>query len=150
MENFSQTNHRLEALQNRLVIRNDIHDVAKLSSFLKESFEMMHLEPSVAHQFRLAVEESVVNVIQYAYPLGTEGQIEVRMSLDGDGVKAMIVDTGTPFDPTAQDASDISLSAEDRQIGGLGIHLMRELVDVVHYERIEGQNVLTMEKRVKV
>ena len=129
-----------------LVIRNDVHEVTALSAFLKAAFERMQLNPSVARQFRLAVEESVVNVIDYAYPIGTEGQIEVRMRACDGAVVATIIDSGTPFDPTAQASADVSLAADDRQIGGLGIHLMREIVDDIRYQRIDGQNVLTLMK----
>jgi anti-sigma regulatory factor (Ser/Thr protein kinase) len=108
----------------------------------------MNLDTSLAHQLRLAVEEAVVNVMDYAYPAGTEGRIEVSMMSDGQSIKIIIIDSGVPFDPTKKEKADTTLSAEDRQIGGLGIFLVRELMDVINYERTDGKNILTLIKKI--
>jgi sigma-B regulation protein RsbU (phosphoserine phosphatase) len=63
-------------------------------------------------------------------------------------LKFTIVDSGSPFDPTAQEEADTSLSVEDRPIGGLGIHLVRQLMDSINYERTEGKNILTLRKKL--
>ena len=136
-------------LSETLTLKNDVHEVKKLSSFEKALFEKMGLEDALAHQMRLAVEEAVVNVMEYAYPIGEKGEIEVCMTADGEYLKAIITDTGTPFDPTLKEGVDISLSAEERQIGGLGIHMLRALVDDVRYEYVNGRNTLTLTKRLK-
>jgi anti-sigma regulatory factor (Ser/Thr protein kinase) len=68
---------------------------------------------------------------------------------DGKKLKAMIIDSGVPFDPTMKEKTDTTLSAEDRQIGGLGILLLRELMDSINYERHEsGKNILTLIKQL--
>ena len=87
-------------------------------------------------------------MIKYAYPAGTEGNVEVRVSSDGDVLHFQIIDTGVAFDPTVKEKTDITLSAEDRQIGGLGILLVRELMDSINYERIDGKNILTLIKKL--
>ncbi len=135
-------------LSETLTLENDIREVSKLSSFQKSVFEKMNLETSLSRQLRLAIEEAVVNVIEYAYPLGSEGNVEIRMVSDGQQLKVMIIDSGVPFDPTEQESIDTTLGAEDRQIGGLGIHLVRELMDTINYERIDGQNILTLIKKI--
>ena len=66
----------------------------------------------------------------------------------GSGLKIVITDSGIPFDPTEQEKADISLSAEERQIGGLGILLVNEIMDTVSYERKDGKNVLTLTKQL--
>ena len=71
------------------------------------------------------------------------------MMSDGETLRCHIIDSGVPFDPTAKEKADTSLSAEERQIGGLGILLVRELMDTINYERINGQNVLTLIKKLK-
>ena len=108
----------------------------------------MNLEKSLARQLRLAVEEAVVNVIEYAYPPNTEGTVEVTMMYDSHRLKVLIVDAGMPFDPTAEKKVDTTLSAEERRVGGLGIHLVRELMDSINYERINGHNILTLRKQI--
>lgn len=142
--------HSFESmLTETLVLKNDIREVSKLSSFMKSVTEKINLEVSLSSQLRLAVEEAVVNVIDYAYPMGTEGEVEVCMMFNGQSLKIMITDCGVPFDPTAKEKADTTLSAEDRQIGGLGILLVRELMDSINYEREEGKNILTLIKTIR-
>ena len=100
-------------------------------------------------QMNLAIEEAVVNVMKYAYPSGTRGDVTVEAVSDDVRLKFTIIDSGKPFDPTVQADADISLSAKERSIGGLGIHLVRQIMDSINYERIDNLNVLTLRKKVK-
>jgi sigma-B regulation protein RsbU (phosphoserine phosphatase) len=134
-------------LTETLLIKNDVKEISKFSTFMKSITEKLNIEKSLARQLRLAVEEAVVNVIDYAYPAGQEGEIEVCMQSDGKSLKTVIIDSGIAFDPTAVEKTDTSLSVEDRQIGGLGILLVRELMDSINYERINKQNILTLIKK---
>jgi sigma-B regulation protein RsbU (phosphoserine phosphatase) len=136
-------------LSEKLVIKNDVKEVSKLSEFIKSVLEKQNIEKSLGLQLRLAVEEAVVNVIDYAYPVGQEGEIEVRVLSDGKTMKTVIIDSGVAFDPTAKERADTTLSAEDRQIGGLGILMVREIMDSINYERINHQNVLTLVKQLR-
>lgn len=131
-----------------LTIGNDVKEVSRLSSFMKGVMEKLSIDHIKGRQIRLAVEEAVVNVIDYAYPEGTEGEITISIMTDGETLHCQIKDAGRPFDPTAEERADTTLSAEERQIGGLGILLVRELMDTINYERVEGQNVLTLTKRL--
>ena len=97
----------------------------------------------------LCVEEVFVNIASYAY--GNEvGNAKVGVELDQDRsqVKLIFSDTGTPYDPLAKEDPDISLSVEERQIGGLGIFLVKKKMDDVIYEYKDGQNVLTLVKKL--
>jgi len=136
-------------LMETLLLKNDVHEVAKFSTFIKSVLEKLNIEKSLARQLRLAIEEAVVNVINYAYPAEQMGDIEVCVMSDGETLKTVITDSGVAFDPTAKEKADTSLSAEERQIGGLGILLVRELMDTINYERIDGQNILTLIKKLK-
>ena len=135
-------------LNETLTLTNDVREVAKLSSFQKSFYEKMNLEKTLARQLRLAVEEAVVNVIEYAYPAGTEGNVDTTMMFDGHRLKVVIDDSGVAFDPTAEKKVDTTLSAEERRVGGLGIHLVRELMDSINYERVNGHNILTLRKQI--
>ena len=64
-------------------------------------------------------------------------------------LKFSIIDSGTPFDPTAKEEVDTTLAAEERSIGGLGIHLVRQLMDSINYERVGGKNILTLRKKIQ-
>jgi len=97
--------------------------------------DLMHLE--------LCVEEAVVNICEYAYP-GGGGQVALRLWRDPGCVTVEISDNGEPFDPLAVAAPDTTQSPEERPIGGLGVFLIRELMDEIRYERVHDANVLTM------
>lgn len=145
----SDDHNEQSMLTETLVLKNDVHEVTRLSSFMKSATGKLGVEASLARQLRLAVEEAVVNVIEYAYPIGTEGDITIKMTYDGYILRFRIIDAGVPFDPTEKEKADITLSAEDRQIGGLGILLVRELMDSINYEREDGKNILTLIKTLK-
>lgn len=135
-------------LTETLTIKNDVHEVKRFSEFIKSAIEKLNVDTSLARQLRLAVEEAVVNVIEYAYPIDSEGDIIINMMYDGNTLRFQIIDTGVAFDPTTKQRTDTTLSAEDRQIGGLGILLVRELMDSINYERIDGKNILTLIKNI--
>ena len=103
----------------------------------------------MAPKLRLALEEAVVNVMEYAYPTGDSGDISLQVSSDGQSLKFVIKDQGGAFDPTMKELPDTTLSVEDRPIGGLGILLVREMMDSINYERTGGMNVLTLIKKIK-
>jgi sigma-B regulation protein RsbU (phosphoserine phosphatase) len=96
----------------------------------------------------LAIEEAVVNVMNYAYPAGIRSNILLEVVAEGDEVTFILRDNGVPFDPTTAPEVDVSLPAEERSVGGLGIHLMRHYMDAISYERVDNQNVLTMKKKL--
>lgn len=131
-----------------LTLHNDISEVPQLNDFIEAVAERLGIEPSTALQLQLAVEEAVVNVMDYAYPPDSVGEVSVATTSDGQCLKIVITDSGVPFDPTEQEKADISLSAEERQIGGLGILLVNEIMDTVSYERKDGKNVLTLTKQL--
>ncbi len=137
-----------DELSATLTLTNDVSQVAKLTDFQKSVYQQMGLDKKLVRQLQLAVEEAVVNVIDYAYPAGTEGSVEVSMTSDGRRLRVVIVDSGVAFDPTEHEKVDTTLSAEERPIGGLGIYLVRELMDTINYERTDGRNVLTLIKNI--
>ena len=94
----------------------------------------------------LAVEETVVNVMNYAYPKGTMGVVNIVATTNEKYLTITISDNGKPFDPTKQSDIDTTLSAEERPIGGLGIYLVRQIMDDISYERKDGRNILSLRK----
>jgi sigma-B regulation protein RsbU (phosphoserine phosphatase) len=131
-----------------LVLNNDIQQVFLLSEFIDQVAQETGLAPDVAASINLALEEAVVNIIDYAYPEGVAGTMEVDVSEKGRVLTFTLIDSGKTFDPTAQREVDITAGVEDRPIGGLGIHLIRTIMDTIAYERKEGKNILTMNKSI--
>ena len=91
----------------------------------------------------------MVNVMKYAYPIGYRGDVTIEAASNNERLKFTIIDSGKPFDPTVQAEVDTTLSAKERKIGGLGIHIMRQNMDSMNYERIDNLNVLTLRKKIK-
>ena len=135
-------------MQHSITLTNDIQQVPQLADFVDMVCEEVGMDMAIAIQMNLAMEEAVVNVMDYAYPAGTVGDVTIEAESDDDQLQFTIIDSGTPFDPTAKEEVDTTLSAEERPIGGLGIHLVRQLVDSINYERIDGKNILTLRKKM--
>ena len=131
-----------------ITLPNDIMTVPQLQSFVDEAAEDAGLDMSLATSLNLAIEEAVVNVMQYAYPPDTKGTVNIVATVDNGDLSFVISDSGTPFDPTAKADANTSLTAEERPIGGLGIHLVRQIMDEVMYERKDNKNILTLRKKL--
>lgn len=135
-------------LRKSIVLPNDAQKVPRLNAFMIEVCQECGFAPEVIKQVQLATEEAVVNVMKYAYPEGTHGDVTVKAQLDDSQLSIIIIDNGKPFDPTIRPDADTSLPAKQRAIGGLGIHLVRQIMDSVEYERLETLNVLTLRKKL--
>ena len=134
--------------ERHLVLHNDIQQIPQLAGFVETIAQEKQLSQSMAMGINLALEEAVSNVILYAYPKETDGLVDVEAILRRDSITFLVVDSGIPFDPTAAPEIDLNVPLESRPIGGLGIHLVRQLMDTVHYERKEEKNYLTMIKKL--
>lgn len=122
-------------------------NLEKLIEFAVGSAQGQGLGPEALGQVRLACEEALVNVIHYAYP-GAEGKVAVDCgAAEGGGIKIEISDSGIAFDPLSLPAPDTTLPMEQRKIGGLGIFMIRKIMDQVLYRRDGGRNVLTLLKK---
>ena len=134
------------APDSELVMRNDTADILLMAEFIDGVCEKYQLPMDIGFSLNLALEEAVANVMKYAYPEGEVHDIVLSVKLTDNRLMFKLIDTGKPFDPTIVPDADVNLSAEERQIGGLGIFLVRQIMDSVEYRRIDGKNILTMIK----
>ena len=134
-------------LRESLTITNRVSEITKINAFVQSATTMMHMENDLANKIKLAVEETVTNCIEYAYPSGTYGDVTVDIEADDSIIRFIITDSGVEFDPTGVSKADTTLTVDERPIGGLGVFLVRNLMDSINYERAGGKNVLRMEKR---
>ena len=130
-------------------ITNRLEEVPQMMASIEDICAEEGIDEMTLLGINLALEEAVVNVVNYAYPEGTVGDIEMEVNADAKAITFILRDHGKPFDPTAAKEVDITLSAEERQIGGLGIHLIRNYMDEVKYDYCDGQNVLTLVKNIE-
>ena len=130
-----------------LTLSNKVSELEKLTLFIDDVCESAGVDSATAMSINLAMEEAVSNIIFYAYPGGeTEHTITVRYARKDHELHFDIYDRGVPFDPTARAEADVSLSAEERKIGGLGIFLVKQIMDRVEYERRGDENILKLTK----
>ncbi|MBQ8991306.1 MAG: SpoIIE family protein phosphatase [Prevotella sp.] len=134
----------------RLIMKNEMTEVARMRSFFFSVCREYGIDEETFKTLNLALEEWVANVINYAYPKGMRGHVEVTADVSDNVLTLVIKDHGTPFDPTQHAEVDIDAELDERSIGGLGIHLMRTIMDSMTYERTaDGYNRLTLKKEVK-
>lgn len=120
-----------------------------VQALIEQRLEAADVPMKARLQLAVAVEEVFVNIASYAYAPGT-GEAVVSMEVSGvpGAVTVTFADRGKPYDPLAKADPDVTLSAEAREIGGLGIFMTKKLVDELRYEYRDGQNVLTLRKRL--
>lgn len=135
-------------MRRSLVLPNDTQEVPRLNAFVEEVCRDMGFDEDTVAKIKVAVEEAVVNVMKYAYPEGQSGDVTIEAASNDLRLKFTIIDSGKPFDPTVQTAVDTTLPAKEREIGGLGIHIIRQNMDSINYERMDNLNVLTLRKDI--
>ena len=136
--------------EKELVLNNSLDDSVKLVPFIEELGQELKMDPQLVSSLNLALEEAMVNSILYAYPKGENGNIVLRALWEDNpkSVRFELLDQGKPFDPTKAKEADVTLAVEDRPIGGLGIFLIRNIMDSVTYERAGDTNKLIMIKQL--
>ena len=131
-----------------LLLQNDIQQIPQLADFIETIAEESGISQALAMSLNLALEEAVTNVILYAYPEGTEGLVDIEAIIRKHQICFNITDSGQPFDPTQVAVVDTTLPLEERPIGGLGIHIVRSIMDEVFYKREGNQNFLRLIKNL--
>lgn len=130
------------------IIRNEVEELNRVVAFLEQLAEEWQLPANTIHSIHLVLEEALSNVILYAYEKGSTHEIRIDVNYTDHQLGITITDTGRPFDPTQQKEPDIHLPAEERPIGGLGIFLIRKIMDEVSYQRSGQENILRMTKKI--
>lgn len=141
--------HDEQAKSRHLILKNQVEELNKLPEFVDTVCEEAGIDMVLIASLNLALEEAATNVVLYAYGKN-EGEVDIEAVYTDKYLKFILTDTGVAFDPTQKEEVDTTLSVEERQIGGLGIHLVRQIMDSVNYERINGKNVLTLIKRLNI
>jgi serine phosphatase RsbU (regulator of sigma subunit)/anti-sigma regulatory factor (Ser/Thr protein kinase) len=131
-----------------ITLKNKLSELARLHQTLTEFGQRQGLASKVVHDLTLALEEILTNIISHGYTDDREHEIKVRLRAQPGEVRAEVEDDGQPFNPLEAPEPDTTQSLEERAIGGLGIHLVRNLMDSLEYQRQEGKNHLLMRKNL--
>ena len=134
---------------NELELEAAAENLTEVQSFVEERLEATDCPPKAQMQISVAVEEIFINIASYAYaPEKGKAKVRVEVSEEPIAVTITFVDHGIPYDPLARQDPDVTLPAEDRDVGGLGIFMTKKFMDDVAYEYKEGQNILTLKKNL--
>ena len=139
--------HKEEKAMEKTFDANDemLHDVI---AFVEEGLEAHDADMKAVMAICVSLEEMFVNIAHYAYP-DQPGKATVGMRFDNDVAEIYLIDDGIPFDPLENDDPDIHADLADRNIGGLGIYMVKKSMDECRYERVNDQNIFTMKKRIR-
>lgn len=135
--------------QQHLQLKNDLAEFDRLMPWLQEWGTAQHFPGTVQYALQLSLEEVVTNVIKYGYRDTADHVIDLRFDLQGDQLTVEIEDDAQAFNPLDKSDPNLSLELEDRPIGGLGIYLVKQMMDSVEYRRVRDHNLLILRKRIK-
>ena len=136
-------------MRKELRIKNQVSELEKVAQFVEEIGEKLGLNMELQMNLNLVMEEMVSNVIFYAYPEGEDAEIELLAKSDGKELTFVLSDQGKEFDPTAKEDANPDINPADREIGGMGIFIVKNIMNKVTYQRLEGRNLLTMTKGIE-
>lgn len=134
----------------RMSVAADPDGVGKVNAAFTDFAQKYELPEGVRRSFNVALDELLANLLSHGMAGVDAGALTIEVEPDQERLTVTLVDDGPPFDPFSERAPDTTLSVEDRPVGGLGIHLVRELMDEVSYERRDGRNVVTLVKQLVV
>lgn len=124
-------------------------NITEVLGFIDEQLESTGCSPKTLMQIDLAAEEIFVNIAEYAYdPETGPATVRVEVKPDGSAVIITFIDHGVPYDPLVKEDPDVTLSAAERKVGGLGIFLVKKNMDNIKYEYVNGSNILTIIKKL--
>lgn len=132
----------------QFVIENQVEAIPALAENIAALSEKWELSQALVLHMNLVIEEALTNIIFYAFTDNDKHEIKLQISLDNNILTIKITDNGIPFNPLSQQQPDITLPAEKRPVGGLGIFLISQMMDKMHYRRKKNQNILTLNKNI--
>jgi serine/threonine-protein kinase RsbW len=135
--------------ERRTAVPAEAAQLAVLAHFLQQYWSAANLPASGLAPFELALEEVFVNVATHGSQRGAVPRVNVTLRLHGEELTLTVEDDGVAFDPLSLPDPDVAAPVANRPVGGLGIFLVRQLMDSVRYERIAAGNRLTMTRRVR-
>ena len=136
-------------MRKEIRIKNQISELEHVAQFIEEIGEELGLSMELQMNLNLVMEEMVSNVIFYAYPQEVDAEIELVAKSDGKELTFVLTDQGREFDPTAKEDADPNVNPAEREIGGMGIFIVKNIMNQVTYQRLDGKNLLTMTKGIE-
>ena len=137
----------LDANVLKISLANELPEIVGAAVKIDAFCEANEVSQDVAYAANLSIDEILTNTISYGYDDGQTHRIEITVRLEAEALVVVIVDDIPAFDLTAAPEPDIGASLDEREVGGLGLFLVHQMMDKVEYERVDGRNVVTLSKR---
>ena len=135
-------------MSKNILIKNNLSEIERLSKAVAEFGEKNNLSSEVIYDVRLALEEVVSNIINYGFEDNYEHQISIEMNLQGETLTMKIKDDGKPFNPLEVKSTNLEKPFDEREIGGMGIYIVQQLMDELRYNREKDNNILLLRKHI--
>ncbi len=128
-----------------ITVDNEVGEISKVIEFVSAKAEKLPFSFKDKNQIEVAIDEIISNIVHYAYGEG-KGKAVIKLESDESGMSIIVEDEGIPYNPLEKEDPDITLSADERGIGGYGIFIVKKVMDDIKYEHRDGRNILTMKK----
>ena len=132
-----------------LELKNDLSELDRLCQHCEEIGQTIGVTDKAIFEMNLALDELFTNIISYGFQDHQEHIVKINISIEGDLLEIRIEDDGVPFNPTESKTPDFQCGIEECKIGGLGIHLIKKLMDEIKYQRVAGKNILLLRHRIR-
>ena len=130
-------------------LKNDLSELERLCRTCEEIGQDINISDRTIFEMNLALDELFTNIISYGFNDNQEHTIKMSITVEGDQLQMRIEDDGVPFNPLASKTPEFQCGIEECKIGGLGIHLIRKLMDDVHYKRVADKNILVLRRKMR-
>jgi serine/threonine-protein kinase RsbW len=137
-----------QEVSKNILINNNLSEIERLSKAVAEFGKKNNLSSEVIYDVRLALEEVVSNIINYGFEDNYEHQISIEMNLQGEILTMKIKDDGKPFNPLEVKNTNLEKPLDEREIGGMGIYIVQQLMDELRYSREKDNNILFLRKHI--
>ncbi len=145
--NFHPDSGDVESTQ-VVTLTNDLAELEKLAETVENFCDTHEIPPALCFQINLVLDELITNTISYSYDEGVSGTITIQLSINSDLVTILLVDNGRQYNPLDAPPPDLDTEIDEREVGGLGVHFVREYMDTIDYEYAENKNQLILTKQV--
>ncbi len=132
-----------------LELKNDLSELDRLCQHCEEIGQTIGVTDKAIFEMNLALDELFTNIISYGFQDNHEHTIKINISIEGDLLDIRIEDDGVPFNPTESKTPDFQCGIEECKIGGLGIHLIKKLMDEIQYQRVADKNILFLKRKIQ-
>lgn len=131
-----------------LAVADNLSELPRIAGLVEDFCADAGVPPALGYTINLAIEELLTNTISHGFEPGPGHAIEVRIGIEPGEAVVEVIDNARPFDPTRAPAPDLDASIEDRLVGGLGVYLVKSMMDEMRYRREGGRNHVTLKKRL--